>query len=40
MLHEVLTMHREALIKRCREKVAKRTALQPTDADHGIPLFL
>src|SRR6185503_16029237 len=42
MLHEFLTANRQALIARCREKVAKRTAPRPSDAEllHGIPLFL
>ena len=42
MLHEFLTTNRQTLISRCREKVAKRTAPHPTDAEllHGIPLFL
>src|ERR1700730_16780655 len=42
MLHEFLTENRDLLIKRCREKVAKR--FEPTEAasviDHGVPLFL
>jgi hypothetical protein len=42
MLHEFLSAHRERLIERCREKVAKR--FEPTDGagtiDHGVPLFL
>lgn len=42
MLHEFLTANRRTLITRCREKVAKRTAPRPSDAElqHGIPLFL
>jgi hypothetical protein len=42
MLHEFLTTHRQLLISRCREKVAKR--FEPTEdaaaIDHGVPLFL
>jgi hypothetical protein len=42
MLHEFLTSNRETLIRRCREKVAKR--FEPTETaatiDHGVPLFL
>jgi hypothetical protein len=42
MLHEFLTMNRQLLISRCREKVAKR--FEPTETratiDHGVPLFL
>jgi hypothetical protein len=42
MLHEFLTTHRQLLITRCREKVAKR--FEPTERaatiDHGVPLFL
>jgi hypothetical protein len=42
MLHEFLTANRQTLITRCREKVAKRVAPWPSDAElqHGIPLFL
>ena len=42
MLHEFLVANREALIRRCRGKVAKRTAPEPTtiELEHGIPLFL
>jgi signal transduction histidine kinase len=42
MLHEFLTDNREALVQRCREKVAKRPAPQATvlELEHGIPLFL
>src|ERR1700730_9596825 len=42
MLHEFLTENRQTLITRCREKVAKRAAPRPSDAElqHGIPLFL
>ena len=42
MLHKFLSENRDLLIKRCREKVAKR--FEPTEAasviDHGVPLFL
>ncbi len=42
MLHEFLTINRQLLIERCREKVAKR--FEPTAAaatiDYGVPLFL
>jgi hypothetical protein len=42
MLHEFLTSNRQLLIRRCREKVAKR--FEPTETpgtvDHGVPLFL
>jgi hypothetical protein len=42
MLHEFLTAHRQILIDRCRENVAKR--FQSTESagtiDHGVPLFL
>ena len=42
MLHEFLTLHRDEIIARTRQKVATRTAPRPTQAelDHGIPLFL
>jgi signal transduction histidine kinase len=42
MLHDFLNENREALIARCREKVAKRPAPRPTERElsHGIPLFL
>lgn len=42
MLHEFLTSNRIALIRRCREKVAKRMepAAIPDTVDHGVPLFL
>jgi hypothetical protein len=42
MLHEFLTSNRQLLIRRCRDKVAKRfgsTAAAAT-IDHGVPLFL
>ena len=42
MLHEVLTLHREEIIARTRQKVGARAAPQPTEAvlEHGVPLFL
>jgi hypothetical protein len=42
MLHEFLTLNRQLLISRCREKVAKRFEPVETLAtlDHGVPLFL
>ena len=42
MLHEFLTSNRNELIKRCREKVAKRyqPLATPAEVDNGVPLFL
>lgn len=42
MLHEFLSSNREEIIARTRQKVAQRTAPQPTKAeiDYGVPLFL
>jgi signal transduction histidine kinase len=42
MLHEFLTLHRDQIIARTREKVATRTAPRPTEAEleNGVPLFL
>ena len=42
MLHEFVTTHREEIIRRCRTKVAARSAPPPTKAeiDHGVPIFL
>jgi len=42
MMHEFLAENRGELIERCRMKVARRTALKPTEAelDYGITLFL
>ena len=42
MLHEFITMNRDEIIRRCRGKVATRTAPPPTvsEIDHGVPLFL
>jgi signal transduction histidine kinase len=42
MLHEFIAINRDAIIRRCRAKVATRLAPPPTEAamDHGVPLFL
>jgi hypothetical protein len=40
MLHEFVTSNRAELIKRCREKVAKRSPHIPAIADKAVPLFL
>jgi signal transduction histidine kinase len=42
MLHEFLTLHRDEIIARTRQKVATRTAPRPTEAEleNGVPLFL
>jgi signal transduction histidine kinase len=42
MLYEFIAVHRDEIIRRCRAKVATRSALPPTDAeiDHGVPVFL
>ena len=42
MLHEFVTLNRDEIIKRCREKVARRTFPLPSEAEinHGVPLFL
>jgi signal transduction histidine kinase len=42
MLFEFLDRNRDALLARCREKVAKRPARRPTEQElkYGIPLFL
>ena len=42
VLHEFLCTNRDALVERCRLKVAKRLAPRVTDAElsHGIPAFL
>ena len=42
MLHEFLAVNRDELVRRCRAKVAKRSAPRPTatELEHGIPLFL
>src|SRR6185312_871516 len=42
MLHDFLRTNRDELIRRCRSKVATRTAPEPTtiELEYGIPLFL
>jgi signal transduction histidine kinase len=42
MLHEFITLHRQEIIRRCRESVARRSIPMPTEAEinHGVPLFL
>jgi hypothetical protein len=42
MLQEFIEVHREEIIRRCRAKVATRSAPPPTNAeiDHGVPMFL
>ena len=42
MLHEFISIHREAIIDRCRTKVAARSIPPPSAAEieHGVPLFL
>ena len=42
MLYEFITLNRDEIIRRCRAKVAKRSAPPPTlaEIDHGVPLFL
>jgi signal transduction histidine kinase len=42
MLHEFITLNRDEIIRRCRVKVAARSALTPSEADidFGVPLFL
>jgi len=42
MLFEFITLNRDEIIRRCRAKVATRSAPPPTTAeiDHGVPLFL
>jgi hypothetical protein len=41
-LYEFIGVYREEIIRRCRAKVAARSAPPPTEAeiDHGVPLFL
>ena len=41
-LGDFIDANRDELIRRCRRKVAKRSAPPPTEAeiDHGVPLFL
>ena len=42
MLHEFVMVHRDEIIRKCREKVATRSIPPPTDAEinHGVPMFL
>ncbi len=42
MLHEFITLNRDAIFCRCREKVARRSipALSEAEINHGVPLFL
>jgi signal transduction histidine kinase len=42
MLHEFIRANRDAIIARCRAKVATRSVPPPTAAeiDHGVPIFL
>ena len=42
MLREFIEVHRDEIIDRCREKVAKRSVPPPTELEinHGVPLFL
>ena len=42
MLHEFITLNRDAIIWRCRAKVATRSIPTPSEAEinHGVPLFL
>jgi len=42
MLREFIEVHRDEIIKRCREKVAQRSVPPPTESEinHGVPLFL
>ena len=42
MLYEFLATNHDELVKRCREKVSKRPAPEPTasELEYGIPLFL
>jgi signal transduction histidine kinase len=42
MLHEFIASHREEIIRRCRAKVATRSASSPTEGDigHGVPVFV
>lgn len=42
MLHKFITLNRDAIIKRCRAKVAARSIPPHTEAeiDHGVPMFL
>ena len=42
MLYEFITLNRDEIIRRCRAKVAERSAPPPTlaEIEHGVPLFL
>lgn len=42
MLHAFITVQRDEIIKRCRERVAARSMSPPveTGIDHGVPVFL
>jgi signal transduction histidine kinase len=42
MLQEFVEIHRDELIRRCRDKVSRRSLPLPTEAEitHGVPLFL
>ena len=42
MLHEFITLNHDAIIWRCRAKVARRSipALSEAEINHGVPLFL
>ena len=42
MLQEFVEVHRDELIRRCRDKVSRRSLPLPTEAElaHGVPLFL
>jgi hypothetical protein len=42
MLHEFVTVHREEIVARTRQRVGGRTARQRTEVvlEHGVPLFL
>ena len=42
MLHEFITLNHDAIIWRCRAKVARRSIPAPSEAEinHGVPLFL
>jgi signal transduction histidine kinase len=42
MLYEFVSLYREEIVRRCRARVAARSAPPPTTAeiDHGVPLFL
>src|SRR5918993_4810327 len=42
VLHELIAVNREEIIRRCRAKVATRSVPPPTAAeiDHGVPVFL